>query len=137
MPPRLTTQLAQIKMYHPRPLRTSHWKQTRNEEQGAPLTMANFNHDKQVKFKLCWIWGSHSDCLWRAITSDISPRSPVKGNRYFGKAYRLHLQGRWARQVRNQHETGSKHKPHTAFLLGLLIDHEDGCDMFFRNVRWL
>jgi hypothetical protein len=48
-------------MHESRPLRTSRWKVTRNEEQWAPSAKVNFNHDKQNKFILCWIWGSKSD----------------------------------------------------------------------------
>jgi hypothetical protein len=42
----------------------------------------------------CGIWGSHSGSY---IFQDISPYSPLKVNRHFGRTCRLHLQGRMSR----------------------------------------
>jgi hypothetical protein len=44
--------------------------------------------------------------------------------------------------VKNQHEGGNKQRSawyllHVCFLLGSLIDTEDGGDMFLQNVGWL
>jgi hypothetical protein len=45
----------------------------------------------------------HSRRFW-----DITPCSPVKVNRRFGRTCRLHLQGRTVSHASNQHEAGSR-----------------------------
>jgi hypothetical protein len=42
------------------------------------------------------------------VCRNITPCSPVKVNRHFGGACRLHLQGRRIRQTRHKHEAGSQ-----------------------------
>jgi hypothetical protein len=41
---------------------------------------------------------------------DMTPCSPVKVNRRFGRTYRLHLEGRRVSQARNQHVAGSQQR---------------------------
>jgi hypothetical protein len=59
--------------------------------------------------------------------------SPLKVNRRFGGIYRLHIQCRRISRARNELTDCF----HAGFLLGLLFDREDGCDIFLRNVGWL
>jgi hypothetical protein len=54
---------------------------------------------------------------------DITPYSPLKVNRRFGRIYRLHLQGIIISQARDLCEA-----------ICLFFDREDGGDMFLRNV---
>jgi hypothetical protein len=54
---------------------------------------------------------------------DITPCSPLKVNRRFGGKCYLYRQGRRIIQA--------------GFLLGFVFDHEDGSDIFLRNVGWL
>jgi hypothetical protein len=48
-----------------------------------------------------------------SIFWDITPCSPLKANRQFGRIYRLNLHGRRINQARNQNEAGSKPKIET------------------------
>jgi hypothetical protein len=69
---------------------------------------------------------------------DITPRSPSKVNRRFAGRYGFHFQGRRIYERRNRRESRWKveiysYLLHVAFLPGLFLDPEDGCDMFLRN----
>jgi hypothetical protein len=56
-------------------------------------------------------------------------------NQHSGGARRLHLQGWTVGQVRNQYEAGSKKSLiHVGILIRLLLNPEDGGDIFLRNV---
>jgi hypothetical protein len=90
-----------------------------------------------IKVKFGWR-GGHS--LKSYIFWDITPCSPLKINRRFGRIYRLHFQCRM-NHVKNQHEAGSKQSSvsfflHAGSLFGLLFDPKDGGDMYLRNVGW-
>jgi hypothetical protein len=63
---------------------------------------------------------------------DITPCSPLKGNRRFGGTC-LHLQGRIISRSAALLATCF----HAGPLLGLFFDPEDGDDMFLRNVCWI
>jgi hypothetical protein len=51
-----------------------------------------------------WFCLIKSSVFW-----NVTPCSPMKVNGRFGGTYRLHFQGRWVSQKRNEHELGSKH----------------------------
>jgi hypothetical protein len=79
-----------------------------------------------------WVFNTCSGVLRKYVIIfwDITPCSPLKVNRLFGGTYRLHLHGRKISRVRNHLATCF----HNGFLLGLFLDHEDGGEMFLRNV---
>jgi hypothetical protein len=86
--------------------------------------------DAGVKYKVLlpsWIWGSHSDGYEEFYLLVLTLCSPLEVNRCFWGTCRLHL---WAQGI-------SQAKLHTSFLLSLLLDSEDGGDMFLRNIGWL
>jgi hypothetical protein len=64
-------------------------------------------------------------------TLNITPCSPLKINRRFGGACRLHLQWQIISRERNQRENRWQAG------LGLFFGPEDGSDMFLRNFGWL
>jgi hypothetical protein len=68
-----------------------------------------------------------------SVFYDITPRGPLKVNRRFEETCRLHLQRREISQIRNQHEAGSKQSM-VYIDFSLLIDPEDGGEIFLRNV---
>jgi hypothetical protein len=63
-----------------------------NEPQMRPYTYNSYLVGFEVLTAVIMFW-------------DITPCSPLKFNRRFGGTYRLHLQGRWIRRVRNQRES--------------------------------
>jgi hypothetical protein len=72
--------------------------------------------------------------------SDITSCSPGKANQHFGVIYHLHFQGQNLRQTRSQYEADSKQSSVRCLLVAsfllfsTLFDHENGGDMFRRNV---
>jgi hypothetical protein len=62
---------------------------------------------------------------------DITPCSPLKVKRRFGRTYRLHLQVRRISRARNQRESRWQAELYSFF------DPEDGGDMLLRNVCWI
>jgi hypothetical protein len=66
-------------------------------------------------------WEPKISVFWDKI-----PCSPVKTPHHFGGTYRLHLQRRRV--------SSACSLLHAGFLLGLLIDPEDGGDIFLRNI---
>jgi hypothetical protein len=70
-----------------------------------------------------WTW-NHLTIFW-----DITPCSPLKVNRRFGVAYRLHLQGRRINRAKTSVKEGGKWTSCSTY--------EDEGDMFLRNVGWL
>jgi hypothetical protein len=67
---------------------------------------------------------------------DMTPCSPLKINRRFGGAYRLHLQVRRISRARNQRESRYAVLAtcfHVGFFIDLFFVREDGGDMFLRN----
>jgi hypothetical protein len=66
--------------------------------------------------------------LENSVFRDITPCSPLKGNRRFAGTYCLHLQGRRTSQARNQLEACSKQISY------LFFNPEDGGYMVLRNV---
>jgi hypothetical protein len=72
-----------------------------------------------------------------SIFWDITPDSPLKVNRRFGKTRRFYLQLRRISQAKKQRKAGRKqdYLLHAGFFIGLSFDPEDGGDMFLRNVR--
>jgi hypothetical protein len=75
-------------------------------------------YQRMTCFSKLWLFGRVS-VFW-----DITPCSPFKVNRSFGGTCRFHLQD----------QTISHHAD---FLLGMLLDPEDGDDTFLRNVGGL
>jgi hypothetical protein len=74
-----------------------------------------------------------SSILW-----DMTPFSPLKVNRRFGGMCRLQLHGRRINQARSYREAGfACYLLHAGFLLGCLLDPEDGGDMDFRKAYYL
>jgi hypothetical protein len=80
------------------------------------------------------IWGSRNSGYEEIVVWDMTPCSPLKINRHFGRTYRLHLQYRRIRLGRNQSLLATCF--HSCLLLVLFFDIEDGGDMFFLNVGW-
>jgi hypothetical protein len=64
----------------------------------------------------------------RILSSMITPYNQLNIKWCFGGTCRLNLQGWTLSQAKSQHEAGSK--------ILLCLMHEDGADMFLRNVRW-
>jgi hypothetical protein len=63
--------------------------------------------------------------MMSSVFWDMIESSSLKVNQYFEGTCCLRLQGRRISQIRNQHESGSKHS-----FLGIFIDLEDGGEMF-------
>jgi hypothetical protein len=79
-------------------------------------------------------------CIWyemkSSIVCDITPCSPLKINRRFGRTC-PHLQGGRIRQATNQRESSWQAECFRAgFFLGLIFHAKYG-DIFLRNVGWL
>jgi hypothetical protein len=73
-----------------------------------------------------------------SIFRDITQRSPLKVNQYFGGIYRLHSQVPKKSQARKKSESRWQVKLSSAgFLLGLFFYPEDGGDMSLRNIGLL
>jgi hypothetical protein len=66
---------------------------------------------------------------------DITPCSPRKVNRPFGRTCRYHIQGRRISRARNQRESSGKQK--AWYLARLFFDPEDGSNMLLQNAGWL
>jgi hypothetical protein len=79
---------------------------------------------------ICKIWGSHTGGYENSIFQDITSFSLMRANESFGGIYRLYLQGRIVSQETNMRQAVC------FFLLGLLVDSQDGRDMFLRKVCW-
>jgi hypothetical protein len=68
--------------------------------------------------------GMKSSFFW-----DMTPCSPLKINRLFGGTYRVHFQNR-----RKTKQKTKVKKVAAGFLPYLFFDHENGDDIFLRNV---
>jgi hypothetical protein len=73
-----------------------------------------------------------------SVFRGITPYGPLKVNRRFGEACRLHCQGRRISQARNQRESFALLATcfYAGLLFGLFFDPEDEGDMLLRNVGW-
>jgi hypothetical protein len=71
---------------------------------------------------------THTILKKSSVIWDITPWSPLKVNRRFGRTCSLYLQGRIS---------SSCYLLHAGFLFGLIFDTEDGGDIFLRNVGCL
>jgi hypothetical protein len=80
--------------------------------------------DRDLGFEVLTPVVTKSHIFW-----DVAPYSPLKVNWCVGGTCHLHLQGR--RTSRDWYRL------HAGLLLCLFFRHEDGDDMFIRNVGWL